>query len=205
MATNYKPPQSLARKIKQTAPPHSTGGNRRGYYGDESEETFVSFESVIIYIQKGLEEYDELFKEVLYLVFKVQNDAGRKYPLIPMSFGGEDTLTHEQKYFVLGYSNDRFSQTKITKEIIRLTGKKIINPSIIPELFPKTDIRSLYSGKTKVTDKDLLVIIGNKGQVFFDKSVEHNLRLKIKKNILFVEIDGSKVNWIYKIFSPTYI
>lgn len=205
MKNNYKPPQSLIRKIKQTAPSRSIDGDRRGYYGGGSEETFSSFESVLIYIQKGLGNYSELIKEIVKLILKVQKGGGRKYPLVPMSFGNEQTLTHERKYFDLGYINDSYINNQILQALIRLSNTKQVNPAVFPELFPKTDIRSLYSGKTKVTDKDLLVIIGKKDQVFFEQSIEPKLKLKIRKHILFVEIEDDKINWIFKNYFPLFI
>lgn len=198
MDINFKPPQSLMRKIKQTAPSRSIDGDRRGYYGGGYEETFSSFESVLVYIQKGLGNYSELTKEIAKLILKVQKGGGRKYPLVPMSFGNEQTLTHERKYFDLGYTNDSYNDIKISEALIRLSTTKKVNQAVIPELFPKTDIRSLYSGKTRVTDKDLLVIIGKKDQVYFDPSTEPKLKLTIKKHILFVEIDSGDIQWHYK-------
>lgn len=199
-----KPTQSLIRKIKQTAPSYSIDGYRRGYYGGGDEETSSSFESVLIYIQKGLGGYDELIKQVVRLIFKVQKDGTRKYPLIPMSFGDEPKLTHEGKYYDLGYLNDAYNDIKITKTLVRLSGTEKTDNAIIPELFPKTDTRSLYTGKTRVTENDLLVIIGKKDQVFFEQSLEPKLIIKIKKHILFVEIEEDNINWIYKNYLPEF-
>ncbi len=191
MNNNYKPPQSLIRKIKQTAPTHS-------FEGDGREETSSSFECVLVYIQSGLGDKKELVKEDVKLILKVQKGGCRKYPLIPMSFGKESILTHDRKYFDLGYINDAYNDNKITEVLVRLSSTQKVNEAIIPELYPKTDIRSLYTGKTRVTGDDLLVIIGVKDQVSFEQSLEAKLKLKIIKHILFVEIDNDKINWIYK-------
>src|SRR6056297_3276963 len=113
MMENYKAPQLLASNIKQDAPDFTVEGDRRGYYGGGYDETYASFESVLIYIQKGLANYSELIENVVRLALQVQQESGRKYPLIPMSFGKEEELTHDGKYFDLGYTNDSYNDKRI--------------------------------------------------------------------------------------------
>lgn len=199
MDKNFKPPRLLLRKITQTAPTHTIN-----YDSEEYDVTFSSFESVLVYIQKGLEGYTNLVREVVKLILKVQYPSGRRYPLIPFSFGNEKTLTNERKYFELGYISDSNIYIKISEALIRLSTSIEVNHAVIPELFPQTDIRDLYRGKIKVTDKDLLVIIGKKDQVYFDISTKPILKLKIKKHILFVEIDGDIINWVFKNYTPLF-
>lgn len=202
---NYKPPQLLASKIKQDAPTRTVEADRRGYYGGGYDETYASFESVLIYIQKGLANYSELIENVVRLALQVQQESSRKYPLIPMSFGKEEELTHDGKYFDLGYANDSYNDTKITDALKKLSTAKPANPAIIPQLFPKTDKRSLYHGKIKATYEDLLIIIGKKGQVYFDESLKHKLKKSMRQRILFVEIDEDNINWIYRKYQPDFI
>ena len=66
-------------------------------------------------------------------------------------------------------------------------------PAIIPQLFPKTDMRSFYHGKTKIDKDDLLVIIGCKAEVFLNESLQGKIRGKLKKQILSVEIGEDEV------------
>ena len=202
---DYKPPRTLASKIKSFAPTHTVEGDRRGYLDGGYDETYSGYKSVIIYIQKGLSDYSELIENVARLALQVQQEGGRKYPLIPVSFGQEDELTHEGKYFDLGYINDHLNDRKIAEALMRLSTNKPVNAAVIPELFPKTDKRSLYYGKTSVTDEDLLIIIGKKDQVYFDKQIERRLKKRIQKRILFVEIAEDRVNWIFRKYQPNFI
>ena len=80
----------------------------------------------------------------------------------------------------------------------RISGNNTVREAIIPELFPKTDIRSLYSGKTKIENDDLLIIIGGKNEVFFSEDLKNKIKLSIKKHILLVEIENKNVNCFFK-------
>jgi hypothetical protein len=200
-----KPPGVLYSKIMRTAPTYDIEGDRRGYFGGGSEESFSSFESVLVYIQKGLGDKKDLIKQVVMLILQVQEGGNRKYPLVPMAFGNEQTLIHEKKYFELGYLNDAYNNMRITEVLSRLSSTQEVDKAVIPELFPKTDARSLYHGKTRVTENDLLVIIGRKNQVFFDESLKLKLKVNIRKHVLFVEIEDENVNWIYKNYKPVFI
>jgi len=202
---DYKPPRVLASDIKTFAPTHTVEGDRRGYLDGDYDETYSGYKSVIIYIQKGLSDYSELIENVARLALNIQKGGGRKYPLIPVSFGQEEELTHEGKYFDLGYINDYLNDTEIAKALMRLSTNKPVNPAIIPELFPKTDKRSLYYGKTEVNEDDLLIIIGKKDQVYFDKRIENKLKKSIQRRILFVEIAEDKINWIFRKYQPNFI
>ncbi len=205
---NYKPPQIILRKIKSEAPLVTVSenyGRRSGYYGADDESSRAYY-SVLIYVQKGLGDEEELFKQVVKLLLRVQKDAGIKYPLLPMSFGWGEELHHEKKYFDLGYLNDWMLDAKIAKVLSRISGiEPSDSPAIIPALFPKTDIRSLYSGKTKVDDKDLLVIIGKRGEVFFDAKLDPKMKSKIRKHILFVELNDGTVQWYFKNYEPKFV
>ena len=66
-------------------------------------------------------------------------------------------------------------------------------PAIIPQLFPKTDMRSFYHGKIKIDKDDLLVIIGREDEVFLSESLQEKIRGKLKKQVLSVEIGQNEV------------
>jgi len=205
---NYKPPQSIVRKIMNEAPSNTTSENygRKGGYLGDADESSRAYHSVLVYVQKGLGEELELLKQVVKLILRVQKDAGIKYPLLPMSFGWGEDLHHEKKYFDLDYLNDWMLDNKITKVLSRVSGSESGDtPAIIPALFPKTDNRSLYTGKIKVNYEDLLVIIGKKDEVFFNAKLKPKLTSKIRKHILFVEIDNENIQWYFKNYEPKYI
>jgi hypothetical protein len=50
----------------------------------------------------------------------------------------------------------------------------------------------------------LLIIVGKKNEVFFDKKIEFKLKNKIRKRILFVEICKDNIHWQYKNYNPGY-
>ncbi len=197
----YKPPRLLLSKVKSAAPSYSI---ERG--GFDAEDYYKAYESVIIYVQQGLSEYAELFKEVVKIVLKTQSDVGRIYPLLVLAFGNHSELIHDKKSFSLGYSYsyDTSYLTKIVEVLIRLSSEQEANPAIIPQLFPKTDLRSLYEGKTKVKTNDLLVIIGKKSQVFFNEELEGKLKLKMIKRTLFVEVEGNTATWSFGKITPQF-
>jgi hypothetical protein len=199
---NVKPPSSLLNKIKYEAPSITISenyGRSGGYYGDEDSES-SGYRAVLIYIQKGLSEYKDLILKVVKLVLNVQSGAGIKYPLVPFGFGNSDKLIHEGKYFDLGYTNDLYNDFKITETLQRISGTEpSVNPSIITELYPKAGMKSLYGGKTRIDNNDLLVIIGKKDEVAFASELEPKITSKIRKHILFVEIDNNTINWNFKL------
>ena len=146
----------------------------------------------------------ELFKSIAKAAFKIQSSNRRKYPLIVFGFGNTSNLQHENKFFDFGYISDKHNVNIVAETMSRISGNNTVTKAIIPELFPKVDIRSLYSGKIKIDDDDLLIIVGKKNEVFFDKKIEFKLKNKIRKRILFVEICKDNIHWQYKNYNPEY-
>jgi len=68
----------------------------------------------------------------------------------------------------------------LEKNITRISGNNTVRQAIIPELFPKTDMRSLYSGKIKIEKDDLLIIIGRKNEVIFSEDLKNKIKPSIK-------------------------
>ncbi|MCD4691595.1 MAG: hypothetical protein K8R79_01680 [Calditrichales bacterium] len=198
----YKVPFRIVSKLKQLAPSCSSGtSNRRfGYYGDDEYEG-RGYNSVLLYIQNGLGNYRKLIKEIVRMILNIQEDTCKTYQLLPFGFGNTKTLQHEKKHFKLGYARGIASVniSGITDVILRISDAETVTaPAIIPELFPKVDIRSLYHGKTRVDRDDLLIVIGKKDEVHFNKEIENKLTFGIKKHLLFVEIDGEEVEWFHR-------
>ena len=199
-------PNYLIQKISRDAPSYQISenyGRRGGYYGD-SEEYGKSYKSICIYVQNGIGNETELFKSIAKAAFKIQSSNKRKYPLILFGFGNTSNLQHENKFFDFGYISDKHKVNRVAETMSRISGNNTVTKAIIPELFPKVDIRSLYSGKIKIDDDDLLIIVGKKNEVFFDKKIEFKLKNKIRKRILFVEICKDNIHWQYKNYNPEY-
>ena len=196
-------PKNMINKIRSDAPLYQTTenyGRSGGYYGD-SEDYGRSYKSICIYVQNGLESEMELLKVLSKAIFKIQRNNKRLYPLLVFGFGDTEFLQHEKKYFDFGYVNSWHNANKIAETISRISGTKKVEMAIISELFPKTDIRSLYYGKTKIEPDDLLIIIGKKDEVSLDENLKkknsHRIN-KLKKRTLLVEILTKNVCFNYK-------
>lgn len=189
-----KIPDSIFRKIEREKPSYSY-----------ENEYASSFKSVIIYVQNGLIDENDLFKVILKTVFKIQSLGVRKYPLLVFGFGNTKYLQQESKYFDFGYFNDLFNVEKVVKTISRISGNKKVERAVIPELFPKIDNRSLYHGKTGIDKDDLLIIIGRENEVSFNINIEQRRNNKTRKHILFVELKKDNINWYFGNYKPNFI
>ncbi len=181
-SSEIKFPNNLLHRVNQDVPSYQISENygRRGGYYSDSEEYGKSYKSICIYIQNGLSNEIELFKVISKAVFKIQCDNKRKYPLLVFGFGKTEFLQHEKKYFDFGYTNSWHNANRVAETISRISGTNKVEMALIPELFPKTDIRSLYSGKINIERDDLLVIIGYKNQFALDEELKK--RISHKKN-----------------------
>lgn len=197
---NLKPPSSLLSKIKFEAPRISKNSDY-----DRSEESSKGYRTVLIYIQKGLGKYKDLILNTVRLILNVQRGAGIRYQLVPFGFGNSDKLIHEGKYFDLGFTNDLLNDFKIAETLQRISGNEpITTPSIITELYPRAGMKSLYGGKTRIDNNDLLVIIGKKDNVAFASELESKITSIIRRHILFVEIDNNTIIWNFKLQNLNY-
>ena len=190
---DIKIPFKIISRLKTNAPTHETGGWGRRY-GDFSESSDESsgYKGVYVYVQNGLAEYVDLFKEIVRGIFKVQKGNNRPYPLMVFGFGKTDSLQHEKKPFDLGYANDIYNIGKIAETIARISGDRPVNPAIIPEFFPK--VRYPY-GKIKIEHDDLLVIIGRENEVYLNENLKGKIRSSFMKRILSVDIGEDNVSF----------
>ena len=182
-------PSQIARGLRNAAPLCTIG---------EEGEDSRGYKSVCIYVANGLAGELDLFKEIARTVFGVQRGGGRKWPLLVFGFGHADTLQHEGKFFDFGYLNDSFNVNKVAETVARVSGSDIASPAIIPELFPRVGIRSLYVGKTRVERDDLLIVIGMKGALFFDPGLADQIGSSIRKRILLIEVEADSPNFTFK-------
>ena len=197
---NLKLPHNIISRLRTDAPSRETGGwgRRYGDFSDLDEHESMGYNSVCVYVQNGLAKYVELFKGIAIGIFNIQRGNNQKYPLIVFGFGDTKQLQHENKYFDFGYTNDIYNTKEVAETIARISGDTHISPAIIPKLFPKVGIRSLYEGKIKVDSQDLLIIIGNKGEVFFNTELKGRLNYGIRKHMLYIEIESDKINYHIK-------
>ena len=103
--TQYKVPSTIIMKLRNVAPSYDISenyGRRGGYYGEE-DESACSYKNVCVYVQNGLGDKLELFREIAKAIFKIQKSGGRTYMLIVFSFGVSENLQHDRKFFPFGY------------------------------------------------------------------------------------------------------
>lgn len=192
-----KIPGKIILKLRNDKPTYVISenyGRQSNFFGDY-DESASGYKAVCIYVQNGLADYVDLFKEIARGVFNIQAGGKRFYPLVVFGFGKTIHLQHEKKSFDFGYMNDLANVTKVAEAISRISGSIPYKPAIIPELFPKTDIRSLYHGKTRIERDDLLIIIGRENEIFLSDTLENTITYSFRKQTLLVEIDKENVSY----------
>jgi hypothetical protein len=193
-----KIPKHIIYKIQSAAPSYSYDNEslRRVEDFSVSDEERHGYKNIIIYVQNGLGDKIDLFKEIVYGIFKIQANSSRRYNIFTFGFGKTQSLQHENKLIKdLGYPFETINYNKIAEIISRISGLERINPAIINELFPQTGVTSLYHGKTKIENHDLLIIIGNKNEVFLGDNLKDKIKSDLMKRMLFVEIDNNEVTY----------
>jgi len=198
-SSSFKPPSSVTRKVTNLAPTRTVSenwGRSGGFYGDE-DLTTAGFDSVLLYVRKGLGHMD-ILQPVINLALEVQNEVGIRWPLVPLSYGWGNTLKHLGTDIIMGYVNDWGTRERLAKKVCGLAGEGL-EPgiAIVPQLFPQTDVRSLYGGKVRVTDRDLLIIVDVEGSVRFHPRIRDRLRSGIRKRMVLLEVtkDLSSGKW----------
>jgi hypothetical protein len=185
-SVNIKIPNSIINKIRLNAPTYPIEDSIRG-----TTEYGQGYKSICIYVQNGLSDKIDLFKIIAKAIFTIQLSNARKYPLVVFGFGRTIHLQHDKKYsFITDHSVNN-----VAKAISNISGSELCYSTIIPELFPKTDIRSLYYGKTRIEREDLLIIIGRENEVFINETFKDKITDKFKKQILLVEIGKKDVSF----------
>ena len=154
----FAAPYRIIRRIRNYAPSRTISenwGRSGGFYGDE-DETTSGYESVLIYVRRGLGR-PEIITPVIGFALEVQREYSARWTLIPLSYGWGDELKHMGTDIVM---NRSMRADKVTPVLCEVAGD-VVEPgaAVVPKLFPRTDIRSLYQGKVSVTERDLLLFV----------------------------------------------
>ncbi len=91
----FAAPYRIIRRIRNYAPSRTISenwGRSGGFYGDE-DETTSGYESVLIYVRRGLGR-PEIIAPVIEFALKVQREYSARWTLIPLSYGWSDELKH---------------------------------------------------------------------------------------------------------------
>jgi len=180
--TPFTAPWRIISKARSRAPSRTVSenwGRSIGYYGD-ADETTHGYEAVLLYVRKGL-GHMEIILPVVRFAFKVQNELRKPWTLVPLSYGWGDELKHLGTDIPIRYVNDSANNRYIAKDICKLAGQELeSDPAVVPQLFPRTDVRSLYGGKVKVTGRDLVVFVDGDGQLALDAALLRGARVRAR-------------------------
>lgn len=192
-------PKRIIRKIKSKAPCFSYGENFNRYSGvvSEGHETSCQYKNIIIYIQEGHYEKKDFFEKLIKGISKIQSNRSKKYRLFIFGIGNSKQLQHNGKYFELNYSKIKSQKEKIIEELSEISQNKKCSKAIIYELFPKSQGKNFYTSRTKINKEDLLIIIGNKNEVFISENLKSELKISIRKHVLLIEFDKNELNYIF--------
>jgi len=196
---NTEIPNRIIRKIKSKAPCFSYGENFNRYPGviTEGHETGCQYKNVVIYIQNGHNNKKDFFEKLIKGISKIQSSQSRKYRLFIFGIGNSKQLQHNGKYFDLNYPNIKSQKKKIIEVFSEISQNKKCSKAIIYELFPKSQGKNFYTSRTKINKDDLLIIIGNKNEIFFNEDLKSQLKISIKKHILLIEFNNKEVNYTF--------
>ena len=180
--TPFTAPWRITSKAVSRAPSRTNSenwGRSIGYYGDE-DDTTRGYEAVILYVRKGLGHL-EIILPVIQFAFEVQRGLRKPWTLVPLSYGWGDELKHLGTDILIRYVNQDADSRHYAKDLCNLAGQELEpGTAVVKQLFPRTDIRSLYGGKTGVTRNDLLVFVDGEGQLALDPALLRRARVRAR-------------------------
>ena len=190
----FAAPYQIIRRIRNQAPSHTISenwGRSGGFYGDADEST-SGYESVLIYMRRGLGR-PEISAPVIEFALEVQREYSARWTLIPLSYGWGDELKHMGTDIVMNRST---RADKITPVLCEVAGD-VVEPgaAVVSKLFPRTDIRSLYQGKVRVTERDLLVFVDFEDGPRLDEGIRMPGQMKRRTVVVSVSDSLDRADW----------
>jgi hypothetical protein len=153
----------------------------------------------MLYVRKGLGR-PEIILPVVRFAFEVQQELRKPWALVPVSHGWGDELKHLGTDLPMRYINESSRAESIAQEICRMAGQELDpGPVTVRQLFPRTDVRSLYGGKVNVTPDDLLVFVEPEGELLFDCRLRWVLGDRMQRQVVVAEAPPStdRLNWSF--------
>lgn len=179
-----RPEERMSRRIEGVA--EMGTGDARGY------------RAVIAYIQSGLGDQEELARQVLSTVAKVQNDYHLKYPVCLFSFGWDDSQLHHAGEARQGVY--RSNTNDWVRELCDLAGNTSSqSPAVVPCLFPNA---RMYSRKTHVEKDDLLLFFCRDRDVRLHEQASKEYNQRIMRNAIWLFCGPDEVEVQSGHFSP---
>jgi len=147
---------------------------------------------VLIYVRRGLGR-PEIITPVIEFAIEVQREYSARWTLIPLSYGWGDELKHMGTDIVM---NRSMRADKITPVLSEVAGD-VVEPgsAVVPKLFPRTDIRSLYQGKVRVTERDLLVFVDLEGGPHLADGIRLSGQMRRRTVVVSVNEALDAVEW----------
>lgn len=186
-------------RIKNAAPTLSISNSMRRLTGQTAEEySTAGYKCICVYVQRGLSDQKDLFKDIAKAIIRIQSEAEHTYHILTFGFGTSGQLSTETKAMAFaGYGNMIFN-SKVAKSIADAAGDVPESPAVIDELYPAQRVKGLGYWKSKIEKEDLLIIIGRKNEFVLSDSLKTVINSKMSKQILFAEIDADDMNYHYK-------
>lgn len=189
---------ALRDRFSAYAPEHSRhvpGEYRRipGYADDGDEEEYRCYDDVVCLVQAGgLGAADRLLEKFLRAVTEAQRPVTGSWSSLVLAFDGAGGLRVDPQVlrgeFVYGHGILRWAEQL---ETCSSAGKPVAIPSMISELFPDP---GAMAGKPKkrLTDSDLVLVFGRRGEFGFAAELERSLR-RHRKRVVVIEVDGDRL------------
>jgi hypothetical protein len=193
-------PYDFMRTAQHRAPSRTTSenwGRSSGGYGDEDSST-SGYGSVLLYVRKGLGRRD-IVEAAVQFARDVQKRAAMRWSIVPLSHGWDGPLKH------LGTDVPmrRHPAGSVVEDMIDQTcamAGDVLDPgrTVVTALFPPTDIRSLYRGKTRVERGDLLVFIDLNEAPLFERGA-HEVVQRMRRQVALMSVAPGldQATWMY--------
>ena len=183
--SNFKALGALKRTIQTKAPYMDQGGykqSRRVSGHIESDREINCYEKVFLYIQKGLGWASDDLKQIIRMIYSVQNSEWDiTFPLFLAAFG-ETGLTVAEKPF------KNFSlKPHMMKAVEQLVGNNKLTSMVVLDLL---DVNINRSAKIDFDDL-ILIVIDSTDKLLFSFDVKNRL-CKHKHAYFLVSSDGFK-------------
>lgn len=194
---DLRAPSLLVRTARDRAPTRTSSENwgRSGGYHGEDDSSSSGYGSALLYVRRGL-GHPDIVGAAVHFIREVQRRATRRWTLVPLSHGWDGDLRH------LGTDTpmrrDMYSDViaRLVADTCAMAGDEAaLGRARVDALFPPTDIRSLYRGKTRVERGDLLVFVDIAPPVFGSEARETVLRMHRQVVVMTVAHRRDEVRW----------
>lgn len=165
-------------------------------YGETDAQ---GYRNVVVYIERGLGDREDLIRQVLQIVKSVQQRDRVKYMVHLFSFGWDDGKLHHA-----GRSHDGNYYSNIkpwVDELCALAGTDgLKSPAVIPSLFPLTNPYGLKHG---IERDDLLIFLCRNREVSMADSAHKKYDLRIMKHSVWLFCGEEQIDISLGDFTPT--